>query len=154
MGILSTLAGANPVTQSLKMELGAAAIGVVLAIVLGCGFYVHRLNVDIATLETEKTQLIANNQVLVENNKILKDNVNKIIEANATTSNTVASLVAERQDATKAIANLAAATANDRQTIAKLKQNLTDLIKDPKNDGLVAPALRETVRSIQDGVKK
>jgi cell division protein FtsB len=150
MGILSMVSGANPFSLQIK----AALVGAVIAAVAGGIFYVHRLNVNIATLETEKTQLIANNKVLVENNKILKDNVNQILDANATTNKTVASLVAERQDATKAIANLAAATANDKQTIANLKQNLADLIKDPKNDGLVAPALRETVRRIQDGEKK
>ena len=150
MGILSMVSGANPVSLQIK----AALIGAAIVAAAGCIFYVHRRNVNIATLETEKSQLIANNKVLVENNKILKDNVNQILDANATTNKTVASLVAERQDATKAIANLAAATANDKQTIASLKQNLTDLIKDPKNDGLVAPALRETVRRIQDGEKK
>lgn len=150
MGILSLVSGANPFSLQIK----AALVGAAIAAAAGFGFYVHRLNVNIATLETEKTQLIANNKVLVENNKILKENVNQIIEANATTNKTVASLVAERQDASRAIANLAAATANDKQTIDKLKQDLTNLIKDPKNDGIVAPALRETVRSIQDGAKK
>lgn len=157
MGILSTITGlvsSNPVTGTLKMQILAVVGGGVLVACLGLGFYIHRLNVNIATLQTEKIQLTANNQILIENNKVLKKNVNKIIEANSTTSNTVASLISERQDATKAISNLAAASLNDKQTIAKLKSNLADIIKDPNNDGLVAPALRETVRSIQEGGKK
>jgi hypothetical protein len=84
-----------------------------------------------------------------ENNDVMKENMKRLATANFQNWTTAQQLLAERIEAQKAINTLAASRTNDRQTIDRLNKRLDALLKDPKNDGIVSPSLRETVRGIQ-----
>ena len=59
----------------------------------------------------------------------------------------------ERAPAQRAIGALAASELSNKNTILKLNEKLAKMITDPSNDGPVAPALKETVRDIQNSRK-
>jgi len=111
------------------------------------------LSEEIVKLQTEKTALLANGKVLQQNNDILRENISALNSANTTNLSTIQQLLNERSEALKAINNLASATVTDKQTIIKLNKKLEQILSDPKNDGIVSPALRETVREVQ-GIRK
>lgn len=148
MGILdmgASLLGANP-AGAIKM-IGA---GVIVAALVGTGWYIHSLKTDITALEKERDALVVNNKIYKENNDILKDGNSKLVIACNNNELTIQKLVTERKDAQRAIDVLSATSALDKQVISKLNVRLADLMKDPKNDGIVSPDLRETVRDIQN----
>jgi hypothetical protein len=145
MGILDLVGGS---------QVKLAIIGVVLVVVglavAGNFLYINSLKKDIVALEKVKSDLEAANKIFQVNNDILKDNQSKCVAANTVSQNTTKALISERKDATAAITALAAAALSDKETIAKLSAQATSSLTDPKNDGPVAPVLRETVRGIQD----
>jgi tRNA A37 N6-isopentenylltransferase MiaA len=122
----------------------------IFILVGGSYFYVSGLQNKIQKLEADKLLLETNNQTLKDNVETMRENVKILAEANHENWKTAQALLQERAEAQKAINNLSVAAKNDRAVIVKLNNKLNEIIKDPKNDGIVSPALRETVRDVQD----
>jgi hypothetical protein len=131
-------------------QIRLAIAAVVITIAAGVAYYIHYQSGKIETLQTEKAELQTNNKTLIDNNAILKSNLAQLNTVNDTNAQTIQSLLTERVSAQKAITALANASAANKQVISGLNKRLADIIKDPKNDGVLAPVLRETIRDIQD----
>ena len=152
--LFSSAAGAaSGYFEQYKLIFKTIVATLIIAVILGTVYYVHSLKKDIKTLTDDKNVLIANNSILKQNTAVLSANVKTCQSANTTNLDTIQKLTEERADSIKAINNLAASTLSDRKTISNLNAKLDDLLKDPKNDGIVSPALRETVRNIQRNTK-
>jgi hypothetical protein len=148
MSIIGNLAG-GPISQ-VKLAVGAVVVAVAAIAISGTVYYIHHLKTEIITLEADKNTLEVNNKILQENNIVLKDNAIKFSSANETNLGTVKSLLSERAASQKVINDLAVAAQNDKKVITGLNGKIDEMLKDPKNDGIVSPVLRETVRSIQN----
>jgi cell division protein FtsB len=153
MSILTTLGGgltgASP-TKSIKLVILGVLLGVTL---LACGFLAfkyHSMSASIETLKSEKSVLETNNKIMQANNQVLKENMDALVQANKSTADTTDALIKERSKAQLAINTLASSTVSDKALISNLKQKLADIIKDPANDGTLAPSLRETIRQVQN----
>ena len=96
----------------------------------------------VAGLEVKITQLETDNATL-------KKNVETITAVNATNVETNNKLLEERQDAQDAIAELAKQKAANQKKLADANKRIDELLKDPKNNGTVAPVLAETIKTIQ-----
>lgn len=149
MSLLSLASNITPLANLKLIALGVLAGGI-LALALVFGWKYHKLLSEVKSLAADNATLTTNNKILQENNKVIKANTEVLIAANTTTASTAASLMDERKFAQIAISTLAASTVSDKAVITKLNQKLKDLIKDPSNDGPVSPALRETVRQVQN----
>lgn len=147
MSIISDVLG-GPFGQA-KLIVTALAFGAIVASGIGLYFYVGHLKSQVTTLEETQKTLEENNRILQVNVDTLKGNELKLSTANETNLGTIKSLLAERTLAQKVIDNLAVSDKSNRATIDQLNGHISALIKDPKNDGAVAPVLRETVRDIQ-----
>ena len=136
---------------------GIKVVGIAfLAVVVGVGAYITVQKIDInakkreiATLTEERNQLTVDNRILKENNTALKDGLKKLAVANQTNYDTAKQLLAERAKAAQAIANLAVANRRNGESLTRLNVKIEEMLKDPKNDGPVAPVLREVIREIQ-----
>ena len=93
-------------------------------------------------LEVKVTQLQTDNA-------ILKKNVETITKVNETNVETNKKLLDERKDAQDAIAELAKQKTANKKKLDAANKRIDELLKDPKNNGTVAPVLRETIKSIQ-----
>jgi uncharacterized membrane-anchored protein YjiN (DUF445 family) len=124
--------------------VAAGAVGIFAA-----WWYVGSLNKKLLALESANSALIVDNKILHQNTEVLAENLKKMAEANSTNEQTIKKLIKERSQAQAAIDRLAAESTADRKVISNLNKKLDDLLKDPKNDGIVSPALRETIRDIQ-----
>ena len=127
-----------------------------IALLVGAGAYVvvqkleiRGLKTTVSALTEEKNALTVDNRILKENNETLKDGLKKLALANQTNYNTAKQLQEERAKATTAIANLAAANRRSGESLDRLNRRLEEMLKDPNNDGPVAPVLREVIREIQ-----
>lgn len=145
MSILST---AFDFIGGSKLKLIAATIFVVALI--ACGIYVKMLQRDIVDLTQQNKTLEINNTVLTGSVETLKHNQQTMLDVNDENQKTIKKLIAERQQAQKAIDDLARARESDKKALNEFKTKLEELLKDPKNDGIVSPALRETIRNIQN----
>jgi hypothetical protein len=148
MSIIGDLVGGS--FGQAKLAVGAVVVALALTAIGGTVYYIHHLKSEVAALEADKNTLEVNNKILQENNTVLKDNELKFTNANETNLRTVKSLITERAASQKVINDLAVAAQSDKQVIAGLNGKIDSMLKDPKNDGIVAPVLRETVRSIQN----
>jgi cell division protein FtsB len=148
---MSLLSGALGLAGGSQLKLIAVVVGAGLLITaVGGGLlYVHNLKSTVQKQEAQIVQLKTDNAILTDNNAVLKDNMKKLATANFTNWQTAQSLIADREKASTAISNLAAASLHDKKTLDRLNQKITDMLKDPKNDGAVAPVLREIIREIQ-----
>lgn len=135
--------------SQVKLIILAVAATAILSAVGGTALYVRHLRSSVETLEKQKSDLIVDNKIFKDNNDVLKDNMKKLATANLTNYNTAQSLIADKAQSTRAIANLAAARVADRQSFDRLTGKIEAMLKDPKNDGPVAPVLREVIREIQ-----
>ena len=142
----------GPIKQ-FKLVVIAVICGDVIAAAVGAYFHISSLKKTIATLEDQNSSLTANNKILQSNNDVLKENNKKFSAANESNLNTVKSLMNDRAASQKIINDLASAALRDKTQIDGLNTKLQDMLKDPKNDGPVAPVLKETVRNIQ-GARK
>lgn len=140
----------------LSLLSGKAGLMAFLFVVVAGGAFIFTQNIQIGRLEKQieqlnfdKNDLIVNNQILKDNNDALKENVKKLAYANLANYKSVKSLIDERSQAQKAVNSLAAATQKDRLALARISKKIEDMLKDPKNDGPVAPVLREVIREIQ-----
>ncbi len=147
MSILSL--GASALTAKPKLIIAGVIIVAVLATVGGTWIYIKTLNSKITDLEKEKKELIVENEIHKENNKVLRDNVKTLAVSNHENWKTAQALIAERSSATKAINNLAAANLREKQALDRLSAKVQKMLEDPKNDGEVAPVLKEVIREIQ-----
>jgi cell division protein FtsB len=141
MGLLSTglsLAGGSQI----KLIFLAVAATAILGTVGGTALYVRHLRGEVAELETD-------NRIYKQNNETLKKNVETLDKANTANFNTVQSLIADKAQASKAISQLAAMRQADNARFDRLNGRIQDMLKDPKNDGAVAPVLREVIREVQ-----
>lgn len=129
------------------------AYGLVVGAIALAIFLTHRhivsLNSQISALQAANVQLDANNKVLKQNNTVLAGNVLSLNNANTQNIQTINQLMAERKDADAAIKNLNIGNTNKRHDIDALNAQIIELLKDPKNDGKLAPVLRETIRGIE-----
>ena len=147
MNALGLIAGVGMSKFKLAVIVFLAAF--LLTTVLGAALYVRNLRSSVETLEKEKAELVASNSVLKDNNDVLRDNMKKLATANHTNYLTAQSLIKDKEAATKAISNLAAMRTADKAGYDRLTKKLEEMLKDPRNDGPVAPVLREVMREIQ-----
>jgi len=124
--------------------------GAVIVAALGGIWYVKNLQGDVKKLEDQVTSLTASNKILQENNDVMKSNQDKLSSANETNLSTIKDLEAEREASLKAIEDLSNTAKSNKALIAKLSGGIVKMKQDPKNDGPVAPVLRETVREVQN----
>jgi hypothetical protein len=144
LGLLTGPAGLKIVGIAfLAMVIGFSAYIVVQKIEIGS---LHR---TVEKLTEERNFLDVDNKILKENNTSLKDGLKKLAVANETNYNTAKSLLDERNKSVTAINNLAIANRLSNQKLDRLNTKIEDMLKDPKNDGPVAPVLREVIREIQ-----
>ena len=141
------------ITSPVGLKVAAIAI---VAIVVGFSAYIvvqkieiSSLKKDIVTLTEKNNNLDVDNKILKENNTSLKDGLKKLAVANETNYNTAKQLLEERNKSVTAINNLAIANRISNQKLDRLNTKIEDMLKDPKNDGPVAPVLREVIREIQ-----
>lgn len=151
--ILSFIFGGGNGTK-ISMFVLVGALGIVGTFVGLKMVEIHQLNNKVETLTKKNTKLTTDNTILIQNNGILKKNQEVLVTANQTNYETVKKLDIERAQAKAAIASLAAANQRKQDALNALNEKISMMAKDPKNDGTVSPVLRETIRSIQDGVAK
>lgn len=144
--IIPTLLAMLP---KIRLYLIVAALAVGATGIFSAWFYISSLNKKIDALESVNSALTVDNKILLQNTEVLAENLKKMAEANSTSEQTVKRLLKERSQAQAAVDKLAAEAAADRKIISNLNKKLDDLLADPKNDGIVSPALRETIRDIQ-----
>jgi cell division protein FtsB len=127
-----------------------------LAVLLGAGgysgfkaFQAGKLRREVTTLTEKNTSLTVDNTVLKENNAVLKDQVHQLATANFSNYQSAKALTEERSANVIAVQALAANQKRNLDALDRLNKKVEDMIKDPKNDGEVAPVLREIVREIQ-----
>ena len=137
--------GVAQVKTAFNIIIAVAIIGVI-----GYGYFEWR---DYQKLKANYELLETNNKQLQVNVDTVKADLDTCKSANSTSDATIKSLLQERSDAQAAVAKLAAAKRSDGAVISGLQGALTNLRKDPKNDGTLAPDLRETIRGIQAGRK-
>jgi hypothetical protein len=140
----------QPYDTVIKLVIYLGIISGVAVAYLTHRHQVKMLTSTIENLQNEKGILIANSVILKSNNQVLQTNIQSLQSANSTNSQTIQKLIEERADAQQAINNLSATKLKDKKTIAALNKRLNDILSDPKNDGVVSPALRETIRDIQN----
>lgn len=144
--IIPTLLAMLP---KIRLYLIVAALAVGATGIFSAWFYISSLNKKIDALESANSTLTVDNKILLQNTEVLAENLKKMAEANSASEQTVKRLLKERSQAQAAVDKLAAEAAADRKIISNLNKKLDNLLADPKNDGIVSPALRETIRDIQ-----
>ena len=132
-----------------KLIFVAVLLASVLTAVVSVNLYISSLKDDLVKTRAQISTLEANNKILQSNIDVLRQNMKTLSDANQGNLDTIQKMLEERSGAQQVIGNLANMTAKDKQTIASLNKRLDELAKDPKNDGVVSPALRETIRGIQ-----
>ena len=140
---------ANPRAAFTGMLIGAALL-------FGAGVYfkIHSMQNTIDGLTEKNTILETNNSTLQKNIDIVNGNLSIVTRANKSNLETIADLQRERDLSQKQIDILSAKITTSKQERQKLDARLTLLLKDPKNNGTVAPALKDTIRNIQQMGKK
>ena len=148
MSIIGDVLG-GPISQA-KLIVVALSLGAVIASGVGLYFYVSHLKTSVAELQADNKTLEENNRILQVNVDTLKNNQIALTGANSENIKTIDKLRVERKDAQRVIDTLSAEKQSSAEDILKLKKKIADMLKDPKNDGIVSPVLRETVRDIQN----
>lgn len=123
---------------------GAIALAIVGALIWG-GIRYHEL----LDLRKDNAVLIRNNKVLQQNTDTLRENYLVCQESNEVNIQTISDLIKERDDAERAVEELANQQQANIATIGALQSRLNDLRQDETNNGPLAPVLRETIRGIQ-----
>lgn len=126
--------------------------GAIIALVLasvGCYFFITQRS-EIKNLNNKMVSLAEQNEILVKNNGILKQNQIALEDANKQTYAALLALKAERKKAQAAIAEMARERKRTSQAMEELQAKIDEMRKDPNNNGPVAPVLRETIREIQN----
>lgn len=141
LNLLSSLLGGGIATKAMAAVLVAGLLftGVKCT---STQLELNKANREIATLSTDNAQLKINNATL-------KSNVDKAVEANQSTVDANRQLLAERNQAQQIIAELSKTKEKQKADLAAANKKIDDMLKDPKNEGSVAPVLRETLRDVQ-----
>lgn len=143
MGALLELLFGGGLTTKIAMVVLAGGL-----VVSGFG-YVHK-SVELAVADHKVNSLQTQINQLTTDNTQLKENVDLITNVNQTNVATNQKLLDERKDAQAAIATLAKQKKITAEALANAQKAVDDMLKDPqKNDGPLAPVLRETIRGIQ-----
>lgn len=137
----------------LKVAVVGAILAALLILVGGTAYKLKSLNSEVNRLTEENTELVNNNKMLAINIEVVNENMMLLADTSLANQVTAKNLIKERGEAQKAINTLAASTVADKQTISKLYSRLDDILKDSANDGTLSPALRETIRNIQNSRK-
>jgi ABC-type nickel/cobalt efflux system permease component RcnA len=125
------------------MAIGGAVV------VLSFGAWIWWEVHEVGVLHKEVATLQQNNKVLQQNADVYAADFKTCQAANSTDSKTITDLMNERADAKTSVNILAAQQQSNARTINDLKSQLESMKKDPKNNGVLAPTLRETIRGIQ-----
>lgn len=139
----------------LELLFGGGLTTKIAMVALAAGFalstfgYVHKTG-ELVLAEHKNTTLEKQVQQLTADNTQLKANVDTITKVNQVNVETNNKLLAERKDAQAAISNLAKQKQVTSQKLDEANKKIDEMLKDPKNDGPVAPVLRETIRSIEE----
>jgi hypothetical protein len=123
--------------------------GVLLAGLLFTGAKCTYAEHELSNANQQIVVLTKDNATLTVNNATLKANVDKAADANAATVEANRLLLAERAKAQQIIAELSKRGAKSSSDLAAANKKIDDMLKDPKNDGNVAPVLKETLRDLQ-----
>lgn len=138
----------------IKLILGGAIAASIITAIGMTTWYVSSLKDDLSKSISKTMMLESNNKILQANIDVLHQNMETLTAANQANVDTIQKLLDERAGAQQVISNLANMTAKDKQTIADLNGRLDELAKDPRNDGMLSPALRETIRGVQQSRKQ
>lgn len=151
MGFIARLLGGLATPFGSKLM-----IFVVLALVVGGGAYIATQKIALSEqrraikqLNKDNNDLTVNNGVLKANQVALQANLGVLSKANDTNFSTAKACLKDHERSQAVIQNLAQATLRDKQALDGLTAKLETMLKDPKNDGPVAPVLREIIREIQ-----
>lgn len=134
MSITDMIPGVEQVKAAVNIAIG-------VAVLIG-GLYIYCEWHDYQEMKKNYATLQANDTTL-------KNNLNTCVAANSTDNKTITDLLNERADAKTAVTTLAQQQQSNVATIGALKKKLSDMEKDAKNDGPLAPDLRETIRGIE-----
>lgn len=80
------------------------------------------------------------------NNSILKQNQDTLKQSNEANVATINKLVEERKDAQVAINTLAKQKQVEHAKVITAQRKIDEMLKDPKNNGPIAPVLSETLK--------
>lgn len=137
-------------TKWIIMTIGVLVIlTVIIAPYAVLYFNFQKMSKENANLIESKNKIESENSSLKSNVLTLKANVASLQEVNKQNQVTIEKLLAERQDSKKAIENLAQKTASDKASIEMMSARIKELLSDPKNNGELAPVLRETINNVQ-----
>lgn len=137
----------------LKVAVVGAILAALLILVGGTAYKLKSLGAEVDKLTKENVELSNNNKMMATNIDVLNENMMMLADTAMANKMTADSLIKERKSSQQAINTLAESTVADKQTISRLYSKLDDILKDPANDGVVSPALRETIRNIQNSRK-
>jgi uncharacterized protein HemX len=144
MSIISDVIQKLTIQSMLKLLVGAFAVIVLL---IGVIAYQHK---SVKLVKAESAALRQNISTLTQNVAVLQFNYLECQSANSENSETIDNLLKERTESQAAIMSLASQKESDLKKIASLQSTVDQLRKDPKNNGALAPVLRETIRQIQE----
>lgn len=112
-------------------------------------FELGKAESKVESLQTENKQLSTDNEILKSNNATLKENLVTVAKVNESTVDANKKLLNERKSSWTAINTLAAAREAERKNVEAANKKIDEMLKNPSNNGPVAPVLRETLRDIQ-----
>lgn len=157
MGIINLLFGGGMFTKLAIMGLlfAFASTGA------SCAWKTVKLNSEInavnkknGELETKNGQLSTDNATLKSNIETLKSNLDIAADANAKIAEANRQLLNERKLSKEAIEILAHARDVATRNLQEANRKIDEMLKNPANNGALAPVLRETIRDIQNRNKK
>lgn len=126
-----------------------AVVLLFVALVAAAGFGVVKTG-QLKVVQLEVKSLTVKIEQLTTDNATLKKNVETITQVNATNVETNNALLKERADAQAAIEALGLQKAANKRKLDAANKRIDELLKDPKNNGTVAPVLAETIKTIQE----
>jgi chromosome segregation ATPase len=125
--------------------------GAVISIALGALYWSASKKLD--DLQKQVIHLSTQKQLLAANNATLKSNLDKVIEANRQNDETLKKLQRERKISQEAIDALIKSREVERSKAEEANKKIDEMLKNPENNGTVAPVLRETLRDIMRNSK-
>jgi cell division protein FtsB len=142
-----------PGVAQIKTILTIAGVVIVIGLLVGGGIWIKIKLDEIAHLQKVNAVLTVNNKTLSDNNAVLNNNIKRLESTNSTNQTTIDSLLKERQASESVIKILAREKKMSDKIIVDLHKKLVILEKNPKNDGPLAPVLRDTIQGIEASEK-
>jgi hypothetical protein len=152
MNFLLNYPPANPLLR----RLFAATIVLIIVLAPFVLLYsnMSQLRTENKRLIAEANELRAENLTLKHNANVLSGNIDVLQKVNSGNIETIRRLTQERSDSKKAIESLSQRAANDELAINMMSDRIKEMLNNPKNDGEVAPILKETIKAVQQERKK